>query len=53
MTFTWTDPKVYVKAHSYQIVADRIPPGSYAFESWCDSSDPDQRLSVVPPPQKP
>jgi hypothetical protein len=53
ITFTWTDPKVYVKPHSYQIVAERTPADSYAFESWCDSSDPNQRLSVTPPPQNP
>jgi hypothetical protein len=51
ITYTWEDPKVYMKPHTYQIVAERTPPGSWAFESWCDSSDPSQRLSIVPPPQ--
>lgn len=51
ITYTWEDPNVYVKPHTYQIVAERTPPGSWAFESWCDSSDPNQRLSIVPPPQ--
>ena len=51
ITYTWTDPKVYVKPHAYEIVAERTPPGSWAFESWCDSGDPNQRLSIVPPPQ--
>jgi hypothetical protein len=51
ITYTWEDPKVYVKPHTYQIVAERTPPGSWAFESWCDSSDPSQRLSIVPPAQ--
>ena len=53
ITYTWQDPKVYLKPHSYEIVAERTPPGSWAFESWCDSSDPNQRLSIVPPVQKP
>lgn len=52
ISYTWQDPKVYVKPHSYQIVAERTPPGSWAFEAWCDSSDPTQRLSIVPPVQK-
>jgi hypothetical protein len=51
ISYTWQDPKVYVKPHSYEIVAERTPPGSWAFESWCDSSDPNQRLSIVPPAQ--
>jgi hypothetical protein len=51
ITYTWEDPRVYVKPHTYQIVAERTPPGSWAFESWCDSSDPSQRLSIVPPQQ--
>src|SRR5688572_25219999 len=51
ITYTWQDPKVYVKPHTYEIVAERTPPGSWAFESWCDSSDPNQRLSIVPPSQ--
>lgn len=52
ITYTWQDPKLYVKPHTYEIVAERTPPGSWAFESWCDSSDPSQRLSIVPPAQK-
>lgn len=52
ITYTWQDPKVYVKPHTYEIVAERTPPGSWAFEAWCDSSDPNQRLSIVPPVQK-
>jgi hypothetical protein len=51
IAYTWADPKIYVKPHTYEIVAERTPPGSWAFESWCDSSDPSQRLSIVPPPQ--
>ena len=52
ISYAWQDPKLFVKAHTYDVVAERTPPGSWAFESWCDSSDPNQRLSIVPPPQK-
>ena len=38
ITYTWQDPKVYLKPHTYEIVAERTPPGSWAFEGWCDSS---------------
>jgi hypothetical protein len=51
VTYTWSDPKVYVKPHAYQLVAERAPAGSYALEWWCDSSDPNQRLSITPPAQ--
>jgi hypothetical protein len=51
VSYTWEDPKIYVKPHTYEIVSERAPAGSWAFEWWCDSSDPNQRLSIVPPPQ--
>jgi hypothetical protein len=50
--YTWADPKIYVKPHSYQYFFDRLPAGSYAFEAWCDASDPVERQSIVPPPQQ-
>jgi hypothetical protein len=53
ITYTWEDPKIYVKPHSYSLVMERTPPGSWAFEGWCDSSDPSQRTSIVPPKQLP
>jgi hypothetical protein len=52
ITYTWQDPKIYVKPHTYSIQMDRIPPGGYAFEWWCDSSDPAQKQSVKPPEQR-
>jgi hypothetical protein len=51
ITYTWDDPVLYVKPHIYQYSFERLPPESYAFETWCDSSDPLQRQSVVPPKQ--
>ncbi len=53
VTYTWIDPKIYQKPHEYQISFDRQPPGSYAFEDWCDSGDALQRQSIVPPKQLP
>lgn len=52
ITYTWRDPKIYQKAHTYSIQMQRIPPDGYAFEWWCDSSDPRQRESVRPPEQR-
>jgi hypothetical protein len=49
--YRWEDPKVYQKAHEYEYQLDRLPAGSYAFEEWCDASDPIEQQSVVPPPQ--
>jgi hypothetical protein len=51
ITFTWTDPNVYLKPHTYEIVYYSDPPGTYAFENFCDAGDPAQGRSVVPPPQ--
>ena len=53
ITYTWEDPKIYVKPHTYQLQAERLPPDAYAFEGWCDSSDPLTRQSIVPPKQLP
>jgi len=52
VTFTWDDPKIYRKPHTYEYIYYKDPPSTYAFEEWCDSSDPLQRQSIVPPPQK-
>jgi hypothetical protein len=52
VTFTWDDPKIYVKPHTYEYIYYKDPPETYAFEEWCDSSDPLQRQSIVPPEQK-
>lgn len=49
--FTWTDPKIYVKPHSYELTYEKQPEDSYAFESWCDVTDPLQGQSIVVPKQ--
>ena len=38
--------------HEYHYDLDRSPAGSYAFEEWCDASDPLEQQSIVPPPQQ-
>jgi hypothetical protein len=52
ITFSWEDPKIYLKPHTYQLIYHKMPPGTYAFEEFCDASDPKQSGSVVEPPQK-
>jgi hypothetical protein len=52
ISYTWDDPVLYIKPHTYQHSFERLPAGSYAFETWCDSSDPLQRQSIVPPKQQ-
>jgi hypothetical protein len=52
VTFTWDDPKIYRKPQTYEYIYYKDPPSTYALEEWCDSSDPLQRQSIVPPPQK-
>lgn len=51
IAYTYTDPKIYAKPHSFNYTFDRLPPVSYALEEWCDASDPAERQSIVPPPQ--
>jgi len=51
INYRWDDPKIYQKPHEYHYELDRLPAGSYAFEEWCDASDPIEQQSVVPPPQ--
>jgi len=49
--YTWSDPKLYQKPHTYEYVLDRLPSDSYALEDWCDASDPIEQQSIVPPKQ--
>jgi len=52
VTYTWDDPAIYVKPHSYHYVFDRAPGDpAYALEEWCDASDPIEKQSIVPPKQ--
>lgn len=50
VTYTWWDPKLYVKPHSYTYTFGRaIPP--YALEDWCNPGSPLSYQSIVPPSQ--
>ena len=58
ITYTWEDPKIYVKPHVYRYFFDRAPtvnsggtPVSYALEEWCDAGDPLEKQSIIPPKQ--
>lgn len=54
ITYTWDDPKVYAKPHTYTYTFDRAPEiggASYAMEEWCDAGDPIEQQSIVPPAQ--
>lgn len=51
LRYTFTDPKIYARPHSYEIVAERAMPRQLAFEWWCDASDPRQSQGVAPPKQ--
>jgi hypothetical protein len=52
ITYTWQDPKIYQKPHTYSYFFDRLPANSYAYEDWCDAGDPIERQSIVPPEQR-
>jgi hypothetical protein len=52
VTFTWNDPTIYVKPHTYEFTYEKQPDDAYAFESWCDVTDPLQGQSIVIPPQE-
>jgi hypothetical protein len=53
IVYTYSDPKLYVTPHTYTYTFDRATPApTYAFEEWCDASDPIEKQSIVPPPQK-
>jgi hypothetical protein len=53
VTFTWTDPAVFTKPHTYEFTYYRDPPGTYAAEYFCDASQAKRGQSVIPPPQQP
>jgi hypothetical protein len=51
--YTYNDPKLYVTPHTYAYTFDRDTSNpSYAFEDWCDASDPIETQSIVPPAQQ-
>ena len=51
ITFTWTDPKIFVKPHTYSFTYYKAAPDTYALEYFCDSSDPERAKTAEEPPQ--
>ncbi len=51
VTFTWTDPTVYRKAHTYEYRYHRLPP-TYEPRQWlpCDPYDEERATFLGPPP---
>jgi hypothetical protein len=47
VTFTWDDPSIYTKPHTYQLNYHKMPQDTYAFEDLCDSGDPKEYQSVL------
>ena len=41
-TMTWVDPKIYQKPHVYDFFYQKMEDDAFAFEEWCDMSDPRQ-----------
>lgn len=37
ITYTYEDPKIYLKPWTYDITFEHLPIEQYVFESWCDS----------------
>ena len=52
LKFTWIDRKIYKEPHEYEYTFERMAPGSYALETFCDATDPLWGQSIVPPPQQ-
>lgn len=50
--FTWTDPAVFARPHTYDFTYYRGKQGEYAREYFCDASDPARGESVHPPKQE-
>ncbi len=50
--FTWEDPAIYIKPHTYVLEYYKSEPGTYAYEETCHADDPKQSGSVVAPGQK-
>jgi hypothetical protein len=52
ITYTYSDPDLYVKPFTYALQFDRQPKPSFALDEWCDAGDPKERLSITPPEQE-
>lgn len=52
VTYTWEDPALYTKPHTYEHTFERMPDGAVAYEDYCDASNPHEGESITPPEQK-
>jgi hypothetical protein len=52
IVYTWNDPKLYAKPHSYTYTFERMAPDATAYDQFCDATDPLESQSIVPPEQK-
>ncbi len=50
VTFTWEDPKVFEKPHTYAFRYYRVPRGYNAGEDFCDSNDRERGQFLTQPP---
>jgi hypothetical protein len=51
VTFTWEDPKIFQKPHTYRFIYYRAPKGTEAREFGCNASDEERAKFLLEPPQ--
>jgi len=51
-TFTWEDPTIFVKPHTYTFTYHKAAADAYAQEYFCDASDPNRGKTAEEPPQR-
>jgi hypothetical protein len=51
VVFTWEDPKVFSKPHTYEFRYYKAPAGTYAREYFCDASNADRAKFLSETPQ--
>ena len=49
VTFTWEDPTQLTAPHTHELIYYRQPVGTYAYENFCDASDPTQYTEPIAP----
>jgi len=52
VTFTWEDPSIFLKPHTYNFMYYKSAPDSYALEDYCHADEATQSGSVVEPKQQ-
>jgi hypothetical protein len=51
-TFTWEDPLIFEKPHTYVFTYHKSPPQTYAMEYFCDAADANRGKTAEEPPQR-